>query len=175
MENIFFNNWDEIIRIGITTIISYLLVVLMLRVSGKRTLAKMNAYDFIVTIALGSILASVILTKNIALAEGLFAILLLIILQYIFTFLSVRYQDFRNLVTSQATLLFYDGEIFKKVLTKQRITMDELNKAVRAKGFAGYSDIKAIVLEPTGDITVIKKNSKDSELKALEGVNINNN
>lgn len=170
MENVFFNNWDGIIRVSVTTVISYLLVVFMLRLSGKRTLAKMNAYDFIVTIALGSIMASVILTKNIPLAEGLFAIFLLIILQYIFTFLSVRYHKFRNLVTSEATLLFYEGTILHRVLKKQRITMDELNKAVRAKGLAGYTDIKAIVLEPTGDITIIEKGSNESDFRALKGV-----
>ena len=80
MDQIFFNNWEGVFRVAVTTIITYLLVVIMLRISGKRTLAKMNAFDTVVTIALGSILGSVILNKSTPIAEGMAAIGLLILL-----------------------------------------------------------------------------------------------
>ena len=92
MTKLFFDSWESILRTGVTTILAYSCRILLLRISGKRTLSKMNAFDFIVTIALGSILATVLLNKSVALADGVLAFLLLIFLQYIITWLSVRYK-----------------------------------------------------------------------------------
>jgi len=70
MQNIFFDSWHSIIRTIVITILAYIFLIFMLRISGKRTLSKMNAFDFIITIALGSTFASVSLNKNVALADG---------------------------------------------------------------------------------------------------------
>ena len=86
-----------------------LLLLLLLRVSGKRTLTKMNAFDLVVTVALGSTLATVLLTKSVALAEGLTAFVLLIFLQFVLTWLFVRSQAASRLVKSEPTLLVYQG------------------------------------------------------------------
>ena len=85
------------------------MVLLLLRVSGKRTLTKMNAFDLVVTVALGSTLATVLLTKSVALAEGLTAFVLLIFLQFVLTWLSVRSRAVSRLVKSEPTLLVYQG------------------------------------------------------------------
>lgn len=71
-------------------VLSYTALVVLLRTSGKRTLSKMDAFDFVVTIALGSTLASVMLSKNTSWAQGVVAFGLLITLQYAVTWLSVR-------------------------------------------------------------------------------------
>ncbi|MEX2591722.1 MAG: YetF domain-containing protein [Anditalea sp.] len=157
MENIFFDNWQSIGRTFIITILAYVLMIVMLRVSGKRTLSKMNAFDFIVTIALGSSLATVALNKNVALADGVLAFFLLIFLQYFITWLSVRTKKVKRIVTSQPTLLLYKGEILNDILKKERITIEEVNVAARKKGISQLKDIDVVVLETTGDITVIPK------------------
>ena len=69
MEQIFFTSWTSIFRTLIIGVLAYVGLILMLRVSGKRTLSKMNAFDLIVTVALGSTLATVLLTKSVALAD----------------------------------------------------------------------------------------------------------
>lgn len=170
MEYIFFDSWSGIFRVSVTTVIAYLTLIILLRVSGKRTLAKMNAFDFIVTIALGSILGAVILNKNIPLSEGLLAVVLLILLQFSFTYISVRNAKFKNLITSQPTLLFYRGDFFDKILKKERITKDFVNKSARQAGYMSLNEIEAIVLEPTGDITVIGKKSDIENENALSNV-----
>lgn len=157
MKYIFFDGWAGILRVLITTIMAYFIVIFILRLSGKRTLAKMNAFDFVVTIALGSILGAVILNKSIPLAEGLLAVALLIFLQFIITYISVRSATFKNFISSNPTLLLFDGKLLETVLKKERISIGEINKAVRAAGAGHLSDVKVIVLESTGDITVIKK------------------
>ena len=85
------------------------MVLLLLRVSGKRTLTKMNAFDLVVTVVLGSTLATVLFTKSVAQAEGLTAFVLLIFLQFVLTWLFVRSQAASRLVKSEPTLLVYQG------------------------------------------------------------------
>ena len=157
MEKIFFQNWESIVRTLIITVLAYPTLILMLRISGKRTLSKMNAFDFIVTVALGSCLATVALSKDVAYVDGIFVFFLLIFLQFIITWLSVRVKRIKKLVTDQPTLLFYKGEPLTDVLKKERITMEELFVAARESGTTNFQEIDAIVLETTGTITVIPK------------------
>lgn len=90
MEQAFFSSWTSITRVLLVGVAAYAGLLLLLRVSGKRTLTRMNAFDLVVTVALGSTLATVLLTKSVALADGLVASTLLIFLQYGLTWLSVR-------------------------------------------------------------------------------------
>lgn len=80
-----FSGWDSLLRILVVGVLAYVALVVFLRVSGKRTLSKMNAFDLVVTVALGSTLATVLLDKDVALAEGASAFALLIGLQFAVT------------------------------------------------------------------------------------------
>ena len=91
MEAIFFNGWFTLLRTAVVGILAYAALVLFLRFSGKRTLAKMNAFDLVVTVSLGSTLATIALSADVALAQGLLALALLIALQFVMTWSSVRW------------------------------------------------------------------------------------
>ncbi len=155
MDKLFFDNWESLGRTFIITILAYLALIFLLRISGKRTLSKMNAFDFVVTIALGSTLATVLLNKNVALMEGILAFAMLIFLQYAVTWLSVRIPVVKKIVTSQPSLLVYKGEVLEKTMKKERIKTEEIYLAARDKGITEISEIDAAVLETTGDITII--------------------
>jgi uncharacterized membrane protein YcaP (DUF421 family) len=164
MEKIFFDNWESIIRTLVITILAYICLIALLRISGKRTLSQMNAFDFIITIALGSTFATVALNKDVALADGVLAFFLLIFLQYTITALSVRYKFVKNIITSKPALLLYRGELLMDALKKERITIEEVNVAVRKKGIEELKDVDAIILETEGEITVVPKlNTDDAE------------
>ena len=90
--------------------VSYAALISLLRISGKRSLSKMNAFDLVVTVALGSTFATVILNNSIPLAEGVLALGLLIALQFVITWLSVRFEPLQNLVKAEPTLLVRDGD-----------------------------------------------------------------
>lgn len=167
MKYIFFDGWVGILRVVVTTITAYILLIIMLRISGKRTLAKMNAFDFVVTIALGSILGSVILNKSVPLVEGLLAAGLLIFLQYCITYISVRDKKFKKFISSNPTLLLYNGNLLPQAMLKSRISLPEINKAVREAGIISLSDVNFIVLESTGDLTVIGETSTQNNLRSL--------
>lgn len=161
MTSIFFDSWQSLGRTFIITILAYAILIIFLRVSGKRTLSKMNAFDFIVTIALGSSLATVALNKNVPLADGALAFLLLVFLQYMITWISVRKSAFKDLITSQPILLLYKGRLLKDVLKKERVTIEELQMVARKAGVEDLNSIDAIVMETTGDLVVISNLSSD--------------
>ncbi|AWG22973.1 hypothetical protein FFWV33_16285 [Flavobacterium faecale] len=167
MENIFFAGWEPLLRIFVVTVIAYPSIIVLLRVSGKRTLSKMNAFDFIVTIALGSIFASVILTKSISISEGVLAFSLLIFLQYGITFLSSRSQAVSDLVKSALILMVYRGSLIKANMLKERIDEDEIWGVIRKSGYATLQDIDAVILETDGSLSVIK-NIKDPKAPPIE-------
>jgi len=135
---------------------AYLALVLVLRLSGKRTLAKMNAFDLVVTVALGSTLATVLLSKDIPLAEGITAFALLALLQYVVTWSSVRFSAIRHLVRSEPALLFHDGTFLQSVLRKQRVTEQEVHQAMRSQGIGSLEDVAAVVLETDGTFSILR-------------------
>lgn len=157
MKNIFFESWESLFGIIIVTFLAYVALMLFLRASGKRTLSKMNAFDFVVTIALGSILGTVALDADIPLADGLTALLAFIAFQYLFTWLSARVNWIQTLITSRPTLIFYKGNFLHSVMKKERVTEEEIYSAARQKSHATLEGIDIIILETTGDISIIKK------------------
>ena len=158
----FFDDWSGIIRILIVGVLAYIALIIFLRVSGKRTLSKWNAFDFVVTIALGSTLASVIISKDVVLIEGVIAFALLIGLQFVITRLSVRFDSIKNVVKAEPTLLFDKGEFLPEAMRRQRVAESEIRAAIRSKGFASIEEIEAVVLETDGTFSVIKKSADDS-------------
>ncbi len=165
----FFDGWYGLFRILIIGVPAYAALVFWLRVSGKRTLSKWNAFDFVVTIALGSVLASVILSKDTVLAEGIAAFVLLIGLQFVITWLSVRFDWLKNTVKGEPTLLLDKGEFLRDAMKRQRVTESEIHAAIRAQGSAATEEIAAVVLETDGSFSVIK-NSKAGSRSALADV-----
>ena len=155
MDKIFFSDWQSIIRIIIISVFAYAALVAILRLSGKRTLSKMSAFDLVVTVALGSTLSSVIINKSITLSEGVLAFLLLVLLQYIISWLSVRNKKINNLVKSSPTLIAYRGDMLERTMLKERITSDELYAALRSNGISSLADADAVILETDGSLTVL--------------------
>lgn len=153
----------------IVGVLAYIALVLFLRISGKRTLSKWNAFDFVVTVALGSTLATILLSKDVPLIEGLVAFALLIFLQFSVTFLSVRSPRVRTLVKAQPALLFYRGEYLRDALKNERIPEEEIRAAVRNRGFGTMGQVDAVVLETDGSFAVIASD-KAGDLSALSDV-----
>ncbi len=108
----FFDSWSGLGRVIVVGVLAYGALVFLLRVSGKRTLSKMNAFDLIVTVALGSTFATVLLSKDVALLEGALAFALLIVLQFVLTWLSVRSKAVRRASSSRNRPFCYSGDGF---------------------------------------------------------------
>lgn len=165
-----FESWASLLRILVVGTLAYGALVLLLRISGKRTLAKLNAFDLVVTVALGSTLATVLLTKSVALVDGIVAFALLAGLQYAVAFLSVRSRRFDSLVKSEPTLLLHRGRFLEAAMRGQRVTREEVLSALRAAGEARPAAVAAVVLETDGTLSVITGPADAEGLDALDGV-----
>ncbi|MBJ7535333.1 DUF421 domain-containing protein [Rhodomicrobium vannielii ATCC 17100] len=155
----FLNDWEGILSTIIAGALAYATLVLFLRISGKRTLAKLNAFDLVVTVALGSTLSALLLQKSVALAEGAAALALLIFLQFLVTFISVRSPGFARLVRSEPTLLARHGAFCEAAMRQSRITEGEALSAVRSSGGRHISDVETLILESDGTISASLRRS----------------
>ncbi|MGJ7460368.1 DUF421 domain-containing protein [Halomonas sp. MA07-2] len=165
-----FSGWDSLLRTLIVGVLAYVALIMFLRVSGKRTLSKMNAFDLIVTVALGSTLATVLLAKEVALAEGVLAFALLIGLQFVVTWTSVRVRWVRRLATGEPRMLLYEGKLLPAALLTSRVTEDEIRAAIRSAGFDSLQQVRAVVLETDGSFSIVQ-GSPDGNGSSLVGVN----
>lgn len=163
-----FDSWVGLGRVLVVGPLAYLALVAILRISGKRTLTKLNAFDLVVTVALGSTLATIMLSKDVALAEGIVALALLVSLQAAITWLSVRRTWFEEIVKSEPSLLLRDGKFLSEAMRRQRVTRDEILSAIRAEGLGEPEAVAAVVLETDGSISVIPRgNSLESHTSVV--------
>lgn len=121
-EPIFFDDWQALLRVVCIGTAAFAILIFMLRISGKPTLSKMNAFDLVITVALGSTFATVLLGATVPFAEGILALALLICLQYAITWLSARSVRFQNPIKSEPTLLVHESRYLEVALRQQRVT-----------------------------------------------------
>lgn len=153
----FFDGWAGLARVIVVGTLAYVGLVVLLRVSGKRTLSKMNAFDLVVTVALGSTLATILLSNDVALAEGLVAFALLIGMQLAITWLSVRSEIVRRLVKAEPTMLLHRGELLREAMRRERVTEAEVQAAVRAQGIPSLEQAEVVVLETDGSFATVRR------------------
>ncbi|TCN57641.1 uncharacterized membrane protein YcaP (DUF421 family) [Flavobacterium circumlabens] len=156
MEDIFFKDWKSIGHVVLATVIAFITLFFFLRISGKRTLAKLNAFDFVVTVALGSTLSYMMLAM-VPLTEGAIVLFLIIILQYIFALTARSSKKMEKLINAVPSLIFYNGEFIEKTMAKEAITKGEIFSTIRNSGIDQINEVKAVVMELNGQITVVKK------------------
>lgn len=166
----FFHSWQEVVIVVVTGIVTYLGLIASLRITGKRTLATLNAFDLVVTVAIGSILASTILSEQVAIVEGITAMLTLMLLQYIISWLSVKYENIATIVRAEPTLLFYQGEFLEDAMRKRRIIKDEIRQIVRSNGYAHVHEVDAVIMETNGNFSVIRNFKNGDSLSALSSI-----
>lgn len=153
----FYDSASDLLRVLVVGVLAYIALVFLLRVTGKRTLSKMNAFDLVVTVALGSTLATVLLSKDVSLAEGVLAFAVLILLQYAVTWLSVRSNRFQNWIKAEPQLLLRDGVYCEQAMRSERVTREEILAALREEGHDDPKQVHAVVLETDGSLSVISK------------------
>ena len=160
---------EGLLRVLVTALIAYLALILLLRLTGKRTLSKWNSFDFIVTIALGSILATVIVSQSVPLAEGLLALVALVALQFVLTFSAVRLGWLDRVIKARPTLLLHRGELCLEAMRHERVSEAEVYAALRSHGITDLEEVEAVVLETDGTFSVLERR-EGRELTTLRDV-----
>ncbi|MDG4782354.1 DUF421 domain-containing protein [Micromonospora sp. WMMD961] len=160
VHTMWLNHPSDLFRLTVIAVLTYPALVALLRVSGKRTLSKLNAFDLVVTVALGSTLATILLSRSVSLVEGLLALSLLVALQYGAAFLAVRWPPSQRLLKSTPTLLLRDGVLRHDVLRRVRISDSEIRQAARSQGHGDLTRLAAVVLETDGSLSVIGQEAR---------------
>jgi uncharacterized membrane protein YcaP (DUF421 family) len=166
---VLFNGWSSALRIVVVCIATYVIAVGSLRIVGQRALAKMSAYDAIVTVAIGSLVAAIPLTNSVSIVDGALAIITYLLLQEVTRLLQAKFRRAHHLVRSRPDLLVWDGELLDERLHEERISPDEVRAAIRRSGFLSIHQVQAVVLENDGEWSVVPR-SEVRDLSALAGL-----
>lgn len=153
-----FDNWPDVLRVLLVGAAAYAFLVLVVRVFGKRTLTQLNAFDFVVTVALGSTLATIILSSDVSWTEGAIAMALLVVLQYAVSRLR-RSRAGRAVLTADPTLLVRDGDFLDDQIARHRLTHADIRQTIRSSGVGDLGDVAAVILENDGSMSVITGSS----------------
>ncbi len=165
-------SWPSWLTTLIAAPIAYAALLVVLRIGGKRTLAKMTAYGLTVTVAFGSLFATVILSRSVPVVDGAVAFATLAGLQWILATWSSRSTVVARLVTARPTLVVCRGAFDEERLRNQRIRLDDVRAAVRAAGHSSLDEVLAVVLETDGSLSVVARSDAEGleHADALEGV-----
>ncbi|WP_026373257.1 DUF421 domain-containing protein [Agrococcus lahaulensis] len=150
-----FDSWSDVFRVLLVGTASYAALIVVLRVYGKRTLSQLNAFDFVVTVALGSTLATILLSSDVSFLEGLTAFVLLATLQLMIAVVTSRVAWARRATTARPVLLVRDGRLDEEALRRNRMSETDVLQAVRSAGKGDLGAIAAVVLEATGALSVV--------------------
>ena len=155
MSDWFTTGWQAIgaLVIGMTCV--YAAVIVATRISGLRSFAKMSSFDFAMTVAIGTIVGSTAIAREPPLLLGLAAVALLYLLQYVVARLRFRFERFAGWIDNTPVLLIEDGRILDENLRHVRVTHEEVRSAVRAARLSSLAQVRAAIMETTGDISVI--------------------
>ncbi len=161
----------SIIAIILTAAGIYIATILFTRLAGKRSFSKMSSFDFAMTVAIGSILATTILSKSVSLLQGIVGLASVYVLQ-ILVAVCRRFKFVQKMIDNQPLLLMDREKILHENLKKARVTETDLYSKLREANVLELSQIRAVVFESTGDISVL--HTKDENIKLqdclMEGV-----
>jgi uncharacterized membrane protein YcaP (DUF421 family) len=163
-----FDSWASVARVLASGLATYVLLIVLLRTSGKRTLSKLNAFDLVVTVAMGSTLSGALLSPDVTVAKGAAAFLVLVLGQLLVARLSVLSGRFARLVRSEPRLVLRDGRFLDEALRQERLTRSEVIAAIRQAGLRRIEDAGAVVLETDGSFSVLA--AGDAPPTVLDGV-----
>jgi uncharacterized membrane protein YcaP (DUF421 family) len=156
----FFSDLQTIQRTIIIGFCAYISLIILLRVSGKRTLSKLNAFDLVVTVAMGSTLSSILINKNVTLLQGVTAFIMLIGLQFVMAKLAVKIAPFNKLIKSSPQVLYVNENFKEESMKKERVLKKEIRQAARSQGISSMAQVDTVVLETDGSLSIIKKSEQ---------------
>lgn len=153
-------DWSIIWHALLTTLIMLSVVMLVTRINGLRSFAKITPIDFAVTITIGSVVNSTVISDTNSILKGALVIALLIFLQSSFGWLKAKFKWFDHYVFNQPVFLMRDGKFIDQNIDDTRMSRSIILARLRAENVSDISQVRAVVLETTGDLSVITGNQQ---------------
>lgn len=162
------------INIIIRTVVLYIIVVALMRLTGKRQIGQLELTELVTAFMISELAANPISDNSIPLLYGIIPGIILVCIEVLFSFISIKSKIFRKMLSGTALALVKKGKLDKQQMEKARITIEELISAMRISGTPGMSEVEYAFLEPNGTISIIQKatelppSSKDMNIKVDE-------
>jgi len=156
LSGAFFPGGHVLLQIVLRTGIIYLLVLLGVRLSGKREVGQMTPFDLTLLLLLSNSVQNAMTGPDTSLMGGAIAAFTLLILNYLIAEVSGTNRRFRRFVQGQPSLLVHDGKVIEPHMARERVSMDELHRALREHGISCVEQMALAVLEVDGSISCLK-------------------
>jgi uncharacterized membrane protein YcaP (DUF421 family) len=145
--------WEKILR----SVVVYLFILLAFRFMGKRQVGQLTPFDFVLLLILSNVVQNAVIGADNSLGGGILGAVTILGLNYLVVFLAYRVKPLRHLMGGEPTLLVHNGKVFKERMERERISMQDLEAALRKSGVVGLDKVRFAVLEENGQISVIPK------------------
>ncbi len=170
MEQWIGSTWGTIGFVALGTALIYVSMVVGIRIAGRRTVSQMSAFDFVITVALGSLLATTAVSRDVSFLQGFTALVTLLVLQTLVAFMRQRFDWFRRLADFRPKLLRDGGPTrISRSPAGAQLTEEELRSKLRQKGIFDYGEPVIVILEADGSLSVIREKERARNLD-LSGI-----
>ena len=152
--------WEKVLRSGVV----YLFLLLAFRFTGKRQVGQLTPFDLVVLLIISNVVQNAVIGNDNSLGGGLIGAVVILALNYLVVELAFRFKPMRRIMAGEPTLLVHNGKIFRDRMDRERISMNDLEAALRKSGVASVEKVRFAVLEENGQISVIPKTVSDPSL-----------
>ena len=166
-------NWQQVVGIALSVIGFYFCLILFTRIVGLRSFSKLSSYDLAMTVGIGSILASTVLSKSTSLLQGVFAIGMLFTLQAVLSIIRRKFKPFKALIDNQPIILMANGAYLHDNLKKAKLSENDIKQILRKNGIKSKSEVFAVIMETTADISVIKSSDTSPDWSLFDDIRDN--
>jgi len=153
--------WDTVIR----TLVGFAVLLLLTRLAGKKQIGQMTVFTYITGIALGNMAGDMIIHKDVEIMDGVIGMTLWSVLIFLMEYLSLNLPGVRVLLDGEPVLVIKKGVVQAKELKKMRLNMDDLTMLLREKDVFSIREVQYAILEPHGELSVVKKAVKQQASK----------
>src|SRR5699024_2743118 len=157
-------SWSSVLMVIISAAVVYLTTIILTRISGLRSFSKMSGFDFAVTVAIGAIIGSTILSEDPPLAQAIAALGILYLFQKVVATFRGSSTIMSGLVDNKPLLLMKGTTVVDDNLKKAKVTSADLRAKLREANITQVRQVKAVVMETTGDISVMHHKDEAHEL-----------
>ncbi|WP_075865552.1 DUF421 domain-containing protein [Carboxydothermus islandicus] len=142
-------------QIIFSSVIVYLFIVLLIRLFGKQELAQLSIFDLVFIMLIGNAVQNAMVGSDTTLSGGLVAAASLFFVNYLVKYITYRFPKFGKMIQGEAVMLIYQGKIIKENMAKAKISLKEIEEAIREHGVSSIEDVDLAVLEIDGSISVL--------------------
>lgn len=162
--------WQQVLGISLSALGFYLGLMLFTRLMGLRSFSKLSSHDFAMTVGIGSILASTVLSDSPSLLQGLFAVAMLFVIQGVISIIRRKVKPLKALIDNQAIILMAHGEYFWDNLKEANLSTSDVQEVLRKNGLKSKSEVFAVIMETTGDMSVIKNDNTTPDWSLFDDI-----